>query len=331
MTSTTSIFSSQDVGALHAHRRSFSPAFATAARPAIIVVASATATVGYLGPEQGAWIWVASLLLFGMPHGAYDLAALRRSSDRPWRAFACYTLIMLVCAGAFALSPAASIASFLLLTAHHFGISDSVVTRGRFPRAIGDHLAGLARGLVVIASPFVFYPDAAWEPFQSVANLLPAPAAVDTSTVITFAALAMGLGLVASIGVIAVLIRQRRWLCVSEECGVIGGMVLLSALADPLAAVAVYFVVVHASGHCMRAHVPGKPTREPAFSNAVRTHRESLALLLPSVVITIGGAVWLFGGLSSSTMALSFILFCVIATLPHHLVWLGMFAGRQQH
>jgi len=66
------------------------------------------------------------------------------------------------------------------------------------------------------------------------------------------------------------------------------------------------------------------------LANALRVHRESVWLLLPSIAMVLVGA-WLLGGLGARPITLSFLLFCAVATLPHHLLWLGWRFGVAPH
>ncbi|MEO0631163.1 MAG: Brp/Blh family beta-carotene 15,15'-dioxygenase, partial [Planctomycetota bacterium] len=141
------------------------------ARP--LIVAAAIPLAAAIDP---AWIWAVSLLIIGMPHGAYDLAAIHRLTarrlGRTSAVFSAYTAIMLACVAAFVVAPTVTLAAFLVLTAHHFGISDSVATRGGQRHGWFAHAAGFARGLVVISSPFAFQPDLAWAPFVAMGELV---------------------------------------------------------------------------------------------------------------------------------------------------------------
>jgi len=269
---------------------------------------------------SGAWLWVAAVFIVGLPHGAYDLAAIRRTSPT-WRIsalrFSAYSLVLLACIGFFLALPAAAVVAFLLLAAHHFGISDSVWTRGRVNLAWSDHLVGLGRGLVVLFGPFAFQPSASLAPFASIVRLVhpmpdPQPAAI--------ASLATILVLIGFALVLAASMRTRRR-GRTEEWATLAAVVTLSALAPPLVAIGSYFLVIHSLGHCLRALTPGRPVHARHFSNAVRVHRESLPLLVPSVLIVLILAALVFDA-SAQAIATSFLIFCVVATLPHHLLWM---------
>ena len=273
-------------------------------------------------PEAaGDWVWCLGLLVVGMPHGAYDLAAIRKASSSPRRAVSCfalYTATMVLCGAGLLLFPTATVAAFLLLAAYHFGTSDCVWTRGlaRFP--VFDHLAGLGRGLVVIAAPFVFRPAESWSPFAEIAG---SAGAAPTHLPETAAAAAAAVVLVGMCFTLARTLRPPTTLKEAlEECLVILAVLVLSATTPPFFAVGVYFVAVHALGHCLRATTPGRPAPARPLLNAWRVHVESLPLLIPSIAMVLAAA-WLHGGITPANIMLAFLGFCVVATLPHHLLW----------
>ncbi|MEM1071406.1 MAG: Brp/Blh family beta-carotene 15,15'-dioxygenase [Planctomycetota bacterium] len=290
------------------------------ARPVLIASVVPLASV-----IEAPWVWAASLLVIGMPHGAYDLAAIHRASQRragsTAAVFAVYTAIMLGCVAAFMLAPTWTLAGFLVLTAHHFGLSDSVATRGGRRHARSVHAAAFARGLVVIAAPFAFQPELAWEPFAAMSSVADDPVAVNTGAVRVAAGMiaAGGLLVVASH---SIALASRSMLGeATEELVVPALVVLVSMVAPPLLVVGVYFVAVHASGHCLRAVDPVIGGGRASIRRALHIHRVSSVLLLPSVLIVVGMALGVFGSLQMESLAYAFILFCVFATLPHHLLW----------
>ena len=285
----------------------------------LLAVAGACALFTPLA-TSGAWLWVVAVFIVGMPHGAYDLAAMRRTSPN-WRItafrFSMYSLVLLACIGLFLALPAAAVVAFLFLAAHHFGISDSVWTRGRINLSLSDHLTGFGRGLVVLFIPFAFQPVASAAPFVSIVRLIRDMPDLDPATI---APLAIFLVLVGFVLVFIASVRKRRvgWI---EEWATLVAVVALSAFAPPLVAIGLYFLVIHASGHCSRALTPGTPVHDRPFSNVLRVHRESVLLLVPSVLIVFILAAFVQGE-RSHAIAVAFLLFCVVATLPHHLLWM---------
>ncbi|MEL7483760.1 MAG: hypothetical protein AAFN41_05325, partial [Planctomycetota bacterium] len=77
-----------------------------------------------------------------------------------------------------------------------------------------------------------------------------------------------------------------------------------------------------ALGHCLRAVDPVAGGGAPTVQRAIGVHWSSLTLLVPSVAIVLTMAAMSFGGMDVESVAYAFILFCVFATLPHHLLWM---------
>ncbi len=77
---------------------------------------------------QPHWLWIASFVLLGMPHGAYDVWRLHDRCRRPAVAGLMILLYLVTVACSFCLwqqFPVSSLFLFLLLTASHWGIADS--------------------------------------------------------------------------------------------------------------------------------------------------------------------------------------------------------------
>ena len=300
-------------------------------RPAILLLAAAAALAAPLlniplDRSAGAALWAASLLLFGMPHGAYDAAVVLHQAKRAGaksaiRTAALYTLATAASIAALIAAPAITVVAFLALSAHHFGVSDCVWTRGRPARTPRDHLLGLSHGVAVLTVPFIAAPAAAWAPFEAIATAC--GGTLDINDQLTRAAAAAS-WLAAATIIAFEAIRDRAQARAREQLAVIGAAAALGLTAPPLLAVAVYFLVVHASGHCLRATTPAAPPSPPSLANAARVHARSAPLLIPSIAAVAAIAATLFGGLTITTTALAFLLFCVVGTLPHHLLWLGL-------
>lgn len=306
-------------------RRSFaaSPAL-WALRPLLLLSALVLYTTSdSLAP---AWPWVISLVIAGMAHGAYDIAVIRRQSrSLPGRfvVILAYSVIMLATAALLWTAPAVCIVAFLALSAHHFGVSDCPTTRGRTGLSLLDHLAGLSHGILVLGASFAFQPSLAWRPFEtivewagSVPGTLPSPHI--TSVVSSVAMVLAAIVLIALIGR-----TLRRPKDAMEQCAVILAAILLGTFTDPLFAVGAYFFIVHSSGHCLRAGLPHRPAQSPGIANALRVHIESASWFVPSLAVVLAMAFWMFGSVTLDSLAVAFIAFCIVATAPHHIIWLG--------
>lgn len=315
-------------------RYSLRPA-AWIAPPAILLFASAIYLI--IGDSIATLPWIIGLFVAGMAHGAYDIFVIRDQSARGLArlaAISIYSLIMLASFFAFLWAPGLYLIGFIILSAHHFGVSDCVLTRRGFRGGIAEHATGFAHGVLVLAAPFAFYPDLAWQPFSEMATATGAvepwfPSGQSTATfaVISLLAAAIVLGFA--------LARAQRPACDRlEQLAIVTAALLLGALTHPLYAIGTYFLCVHAFGHCARAMRPGEPSGNPGRTNAVRVHTASMIWLIPSIIAVAIGAYLFVGEITVRSLALSFIFFCAIATLPHHLIWLGIrlprFIEREQ-
>lgn len=297
----------------------------SALRPFLLLGAlAASVAFGGLAP---AWPWVIALLVAGMAHGAYDIAVIRRQSRSKARRLlvvGVYSAIMLATAALLWLAPALCIVAFLMLSAHHFGVSDSPSTRGRSDLSLVDHLAGLSHGILVLGAPFAFQPALAWIPFEAVAHWVAAAPVAFPSPQLTSAVASVSM-VFAALMLIRLRGRSMRDPAGAlEQCAVILASILLGIFTDPLFAVGAYFLIVHSSGHCLRADLPGRPVRVPGLANAARVHIESASWFVPSLGVVIAMALWMFGSITLESLAIAFIAFCIVATAPHHLIWLGV-------
>ncbi len=296
-------------------------------RPLLLAAAAVAAALYRPEPIAAELLWVIALVIIGMPHGAFDLAVIRdQVSSQGVRAAAMtaviYTMLTAVAAACFVFLPAATVVVFLLLSAHHFGVSDCVWTRGRAIRSASDHIVGLSHGVAALAVPFISSPGEAWSPFLKIANAAGGAMSVDASVTRSVAAAVF---VVAILVQIVVWVYRRADARVFEQTGVILGVTLLGFTAPPLLAIGVYFLVVHALGHCIRADARCRVSQSPGFAHAIVVHWRSAPLSIPSVAIVLIIAAMVFGGVGISSVALAFLLFCVIGTLPHHLLWLSAF------
>jgi Brp/Blh family beta-carotene 15,15'-monooxygenase len=272
-------------------------------------------------------LWVVALVIVGMPHGAFDIAVVcDQIESQGWRAAATtatiYTVFTAIAAACFILAPSITVVVFLGLSAHHFGVSDCVWTRGRPIRSFSEHMIGLSHGVAVLAVPFFSSPLAAWSPFVQIADAAGGALHVDASLTRIVAATLWSIAILLQL---TVWVSRRKDSRLVEQASVIVSTTMLGLAAPPLLAIGVYFLVIHALGHCSRADAKTRRSRSPGFLNAVRVHWRSAPLTIPSVGIVVVIAATVFGSVGISSVAHAFLLFCVIGTLPHHLLWLSAF------
>lgn len=276
----------------------------------------------------GHWLWAASLLALGMAHGCFDLAAMHRSTKRTASTalrFAIYTAVTLGSIGVFVLAPMLAVGSFFLIAMHHFGINDArFIVRGS-PRSLWDHATGFAHGVIPIAVPFLRFPEEAWAPFAAIIGTTGANGAVPSEVLSLIATIFVVLAGGVLVGKLRELFMQGRGQAALSEAAVLVFAAAIGLIAHPLFAVAAYFIAVHALGHCL-AVSEGDPDGR-CVRRLARVHALSLPLLIPSLAAVAISATLFDAGIVES-LALAFLLFCVVATLPHHLLWLQLRAGH---
>lgn len=296
-----------------------------------LVLVAAAAASALFRPEATAadLVWVFALVINGMPHGAFDVAVVRdqaRTSGGHAAATTAllYTLITAIAAACFVLWPSATVMMFLVLSAHHFGVSDCVWTRGRAVKSLSGHVIGLSHGVVVLTVPFIVAPSDAWSPFIKIAQAAGGTFDFDPSFTRSAAATLLTLAVMVQL---VVSVHRRADPPVIEQAGVLVGATLLGLVAPPLLAIGVYFLVVHALGHCVRADARYRQARSPGLMNALRVHWQAAPLSIPSIGIVGIIAATVFGNIAPSSVTSAFLLFCVVGTLPHHLLWLSTFGA----
>ena len=106
-----------------------------------------------LGVESH-WFWIASFVLIGMPHGAYDVWRLRDRSRNPLTAglkIALYLFVVVAYLFLWRRFPVFSLFLFLSLTAWHWGIADSYwIEQKMNSRRV---FLGALRGIWIVSLP----------------------------------------------------------------------------------------------------------------------------------------------------------------------------------
>jgi Brp/Blh family beta-carotene 15,15'-monooxygenase len=321
---------------------------------AVTLVGAGSLVAAAVGPlPVPAWLrylpLAASLLLFGLPHGAVDHLAPTRAAGRPttWRSMVAVGLAYLLLGGAYAVlwvvAPVASAALFVAVTWLHWGQGDLYALD-----ALGSsHLdgAGVRAGTVVVRGglpmlvPLLRYPEryrdvvdawvalfgrdlgAAWlvAPDTRVAFGL-------TFAGVTFATLAAGYR------------DTAGWRLDAAETLLLWVYFLV---VPPLVAIGVYFCVWHSLRHVGRLMGVDDGARAAFRTRGVlaalaRTGRDAAPLTAVSVVLLAGVGVVAGVDADPRLLAALYLVFIAVLTLPHVAVvtWMdraeGMGLGREQ-
>lgn len=283
------------------------------------------------------WGLAASVLLFGLPHGAGDWWVLRLAAGERWRGWARvflvggYVLAALLTLAFWWWQPGWALAGFLALTVWHFGSADALVLLpGRRPmRDAAWWLFALGRGLLVIGTPLAFRPAESavlLEPFAALAGEPGRVGAVvlrGAPPLLWTGAALLTVGLQIAKGGRPVWPRDRALTCCFLETGV---LLALFRLAPPLLAFACYFVAFHAWRHVLRIEERLHPEGPLPLGRALADfHRRTLPLTLLALPgLGLIFAVWpaLSGGPAGWRTAY-FVLLSAL-TAPHAMVigWL---------
>lgn len=254
----------------------------------------------------------AAVAIFGLPHGALDLALVQGASRGSWRALAAAVGVYLVVSAAvlavWLTAPVVALGGFLAIAIIHFGLGDTEDLRG--PQRA---LEVIARGGFAGIAPLVFHPQTTRDLFA----LLVGPSATASldntiNTVMPAAGWLWAACLVAAL-LWRLLQRTPGWLPATAELLL---TTAIFAVFPPLAAFLLYFSFVHSVRHIAdlgAARFPG---------SAARARRWLLLESLPFTAATVllAALAWfLFAQSIDFNEALLRIIFWGLSalTMPH--------------
>ncbi len=283
---------------------------------AAIALAAVAANL-LLGPWLVVALSVVAVALFGIPHGALDYLIYRDVVGRGPAArvmfYAGYVASAAVMVALWWNWPRLSLASFLLLSCHHFGEAEL-----RHLAAEGTQAAVLfcARGMMVIGVPFFAHPHEAASTLVAL-GISPPPISGPFASLMIVALIGLAAGTLWSA-------RNRGQVPdPAHEIEVFAVLVAMLIALPPVVAVALYLSFVHGLAHVLAVR------RDGHFRAAQASGVAKVALTLAALgVITIAGLlVWLgpqigrdFVELApdSASATLSILVVSVSAlTLPH--------------
>ena len=284
-----------------------------------------------------AWPFVLALVIFGMPHGAADWVVQARLAGekmftRQFLGFAGYLGLMLAYTLFLVWQPGVFALLFLGLTIIHFGMADATALHIDADGAFARWSFVLGRGLLLLATVFAMDPKAAWAPFAQIANAFAwNPKTMWMPDLMHLQKLSwLGVIVGTGIAIAGAIARWRGGMGRKAGLDLIEHMlvVTLAIFADPLFAVGMFFLGVHAYRHTRRLActriVIEPPSAPAAFARRlVRVHSISLPLMIPTILCLIP-ICWLMGPFSAHTLAVACIVFYMITTLPHHLLGLRL-------
>jgi len=308
------------------------------APPATLILLSViTLAAGGLPKFMAPWPFLIAICAVGLPHGAIDFIVSQRLDGTSVAAtffrFGWYLGVMAcVLAGLF-FAPLPVLIAFGLLSAWHFGRADAEdlddICPARSDRSIPKAIWALARGFIVVLLPFVCF----FEGSVEVLNRLLAfcgSAAVNASSEwrLTIAAFLTGCLILELASILRSVAEGNNRRAGVETFELIALAICFGTL-HPLFASGVYFLTWHSWRHLRRLNRVVNHEASWSFNlhNIVSLHRDSLILLIPTVVAVPLIAMRLGGGMTPSSVCLSSLLVYVIVTLPHEVLCGRLFAS----
>ncbi len=263
-----------------------------------LLVAAACFLLPRLDPQIELFVFLALVVVLGVPHGALDPIFARRlyavHSFAGWLAFvALYVGLGILVIVFWVLAPSWFLAVFLIASAAHFS-GDPVS---------GTHWAArVLYGGSVIVLPVLLHAN---DMTQLFSFLVGAAAADSFVSALLFFAWPWVTGIL----LVLLFTWRRNWLTTLE----IASSSLLAIAAPPLLGFAVFFCAMHSSRHSLRTkHYAGLPTRQLLLTSVVPT----------VAVVAAGILTWTF--VNSAPLDMRIVQFVVIGlaalTAPHMLL-----------
>ena len=274
---------------------------------------------------SGLWFlpWTLGLLLFGLPHGACDhLVASKLTGRRSTGDALGFVLLYLGAAAVvvvlWMVDATLALASFLALTAWHWGSADAAHRRedGLAPFFV----AAVARGALVISAPVAFHPEQSLSAFAAIVSVFGEAPSWNVEGVATLAVAGLILSVVVEASVVLSNLVRRRARSALRGAVEILLLISLFSLVSPIAAVGVYFVFWHAWRHVLRVsellEEPGSRRETGLASTLVGYHAKALPLTLLSLALLL--VLTLVSGLREPQQLLGIYIVLISAlTAPH--------------
>ena len=271
---------------------------------------------------------LASVLLFGLPHGAIDhlvvLGLAKRSLSLKALTLVCLIYLSFVVAMLclWWLAPLVAVILFLGITIYHWGRADLAFEGLLNPAALQttprilkfNH--SFLRGMFPIGIPFLAFPDATEAILNSCSIAFGYE--YELGTTLPFIILiALILLLLSELAYLSYQGEQRK-LRLAEDLGLIAFFVLI----PPVLAIGLYFCLWHGFRHVLRLirYVGSEDECGTAFSQFKRFYCQALPFTLASVLILAVVLLLLRGSVDLSAFIGIYLVVISSLTVPHLLV-----------
>lgn len=245
-------------------------------------------TPSALIPTVGAGIFLGSILLLGMPHGAADISLaplLKKDRFLYGKFLLTYGGLMCATFAAWIVAPVFAMIAFILLTIWHWGTADIVpaaLHRQRNSNLMAAYFHGITRGGWIILGPLAVHASAvddllmAWGSSFSITQF----SVLFTAFWLTF----IGLDIVFAATKLRSDHAYLRW-----YFGEILFLVSLQFVLDPLWWIAVYFICFHSWRHSLRICAHSRPS--------LFNKKSSRWIFIPGSLDAAGKICWIMGSL----------------------------------
>lgn len=277
-----------------------------------------------LDPAVGYWLLGASLLFFGLPHGALDVELARKlnlytSLRQFWRFILLYLLGALFTLALCLAAPMIALALFLALTIWHWGTAESICWASNRMAWITH---GLARGAVIVGAPIYFHADEAAHVLTGFLQWFgQASVTAEAASVIALPILLTGF----VVDLAYSILRFLRNRAVASGLNLVEAILLpvYFALTPAVIAVAYYFIFAHAFRHMLRVAGPGQQLESARLiaqgRRLLQSHgRHMVYVLIPILIIAAVASLRPPVDPSQAVGLYLALLFCL--TTPH--AWL---------
>ena len=275
---------------------------------AVMAAVAIDRQTGIFAAPEFTGLAVSAILVFGLPHGALDIALLRRAGlAGRGRIVIAITTYLAVAATTFALwtaAPMLALAGFLVIGIAHFA-EDWTARLGHF------FAIGIATAL--ITGPALVHGETATELFEMLGAGTSAATLVDAMTLVA----PVGV-LVAGVGIF-MLHRHGD----QREAGATAISVLAMIFLTPLAGFVIYFCFLHSPKNYARARA------ELGLAGAAVARRDTVWLSLAALGMAVAIAMQMDGSTPDERWLHAGFVTLSVLTVPHMLA--GAFAGLRAH
>jgi Brp/Blh family beta-carotene 15,15'-monooxygenase len=268
-------------------------------------------------------LWLLSILLLGLPHGASDWLLYRSLCPEhrfpKWLLFiSIYTFLALSFAGLWWIFPQVACFGFICITAWHWGSGDSTKLI-RYRKSWSA--ASFSRGSIVMLSPVVFHTDTSQDVIEKMIHALGNTGEIEIPYTFCMGALLFFIILESAIWIWAVIQRRVTPRNGIEHLFETYALISIFYLFPPLLSIGVYFLWLHALRHSLRLlDLCSMCHKDNVWINLGHLHWKSFSFVAPVLIVMIA---WLLVEpelIHSSVQSIANYLVIIAAlTFPHAL------------